>query len=223
MRRLPLPLLLLVFLLPITLQGQSTMEPPPDLMPLLLAEKVDAITDGVARGSWNGSTEGQLARALVDDSGLSAVEEMRRLASSSSTPADLQTVALFHLYGYWRLVDNRSEVNQALEQLNGNPQLASTLFRGSIPGPMALTTTAPANTGGSYAVQIGAFGSQGNAQRLADEQVKRGFTVAVVPIKSGGKTLYAVWVGRFDSSREASSFGTKYYGKEGKGFRVVNQ
>lgn len=223
MRRLIFPVLLVTLLLPLSSRAQTVPEDAPSLMPLLLAGEVDAITDGVASGAWNDSNEGLLARALVDDDGLSAVDQMRRFATDKSISSELKTVAWFHLYGYWRLVDNRSEINNALAQVRTNPQLANTLFRGTIPAPMALTKAPAPSSSDSHTVQIGAFGSKVNAQRLADRQTKRGFTVDVVPIKSGGKTLYAVWVGRFDSSRDAASFGSKYYGTEGKDFRVVNR
>jgi DedD protein len=56
---------------------------------------------------------------------------------------------------------------------------------------------APATPGerGSFAVQLGSFGSRDNADRLVRDMTAKGFTAFVAPIKSGGRELYRVRVG----------------------------
>jgi DedD protein len=48
---------------------------------------------------------------------------------------------------------------------------------------------------GSFAVQLGSFGSRENADRLVRDMTAKGFTAFVAPIKSGGRELYRVRVG----------------------------
>lgn len=203
---------------------------------LLLSGRVDDLTDGVATGAWEGTGEGDLARALVMGDGLDAADAFRSLATRSGLSKDAQTIAWFNLYGYARLVDDRDKVNHALAMVNEHPDLAKRLFHSAIPAPMSpkpvashdstpaiSTTSRPSAASGLYGVQIGAFGAKSNAQRLAAREAKKGYTVDVVPLKSGGRTLYAVWVGRFPSSSEAAAFGRRVYGTEGKDFRVVDR
>jgi DedD protein len=53
---------------------------------------------------------------------------------------------------------------------------------------------APAQPG-SFAVQLGSFGSRDNADRLVRDMTAKGFAAFVAPIKSGGRELYRVRVG----------------------------
>jgi DedD protein len=48
---------------------------------------------------------------------------------------------------------------------------------------------------GSFAVQLGSFGSRDNADRLVRDMTAKGFAAFVAPIKSGGRELYRVRVG----------------------------
>jgi DedD protein len=48
---------------------------------------------------------------------------------------------------------------------------------------------------GSFAVQLGSFGSRENADRLVRDMTAKGFAAFVAPIKSNGRELYRVRVG----------------------------
>jgi len=54
---------------------------------------------------------------------------------------------------------------------------------------------APAAQKGSFAVQLGSFGSRDNAERLVREMTAKGFAAFVAPITSNGRELYRVRVG----------------------------
>jgi DedD protein len=63
--------------------------------------------------------------------------------------------------------------------------------------PPAVTAPAAAVAAekGSFAVQLGSFGSRDNADRLVRDMTAKGFAAFVAPIKSGGRELYRVRVG----------------------------
>jgi DedD protein len=54
---------------------------------------------------------------------------------------------------------------------------------------------APAEARGAWAVQVGAFGSTGAADKVINELRSAGFRAYVSPVQRGGKTLYRVRVG----------------------------
>ncbi len=54
---------------------------------------------------------------------------------------------------------------------------------------------APQVERGSFAVQLGSFGSRDNADRLVRDMTAKGFSAFVAPIRSGGRELYRVRVG----------------------------
>jgi DedD protein len=51
------------------------------------------------------------------------------------------------------------------------------------------------SSGGGWAVQVGAFGSAGAAQKLVTQLAGQGYAAFVSPIERGGKTLHRVRVG----------------------------
>jgi cell division septation protein DedD len=63
------------------------------------------------------------------------------------------------------------------------------------PAPVtpAKTPAAPV-VSGTYSVQLGAFGTQSNADKLVARATDAGFTAQVVPLSHGTSTLYAVRV-----------------------------
>lgn len=58
----------------------------------------------------------------------------------------------------------------------------------------AATTTAT-STGRGWAVQLGSYSSEATAQRLMNEWRAKGHSAFVMPVNSGGKTLYRVRIG----------------------------
>ena len=65
----------------------------------------------------------------------------------------------------------------------------------AIATPTPARTPAPAATPGSFAVQLGTFGSRENADRLVREVTAKGFTAFVAPYTKEGHELYRVRVG----------------------------
>ena len=59
--------------------------------------------------------------------------------------------------------------------------------------PSAPTSAVPAGKG--WAVQLGSYSSEATAQRLMNEWRAKGQSAFVMPVKSGGKTLYRVRIG----------------------------
>jgi len=195
--------------------GSKTLAGPGDDVATLAAEgRISAIEAGLSGGLWNGTDSETLANAVLETDGLASLRQLEQVANSSDAGAKAKAYAWFQIWGYGQLAGDRSRVNQALAGMRVDRAFSEKLYGGPLPEPEPETV---------WAVQIGAFGSRANADRLANQQKKRGFTVTVEPLKSGGRTLHAVWVGRFGSQKDASSFGVKTYGTEGRDFRVVER
>jgi len=183
--------------------------------------KINAIRIGLEGGMWSGTVSEKLAQALTEETGLEAMLKFQEIATDSKANSQQQSLAWFNLYGYRKLVADAGGISEAIKNLNNNKQLSSKYFAdGKV--PTVTQPEKPATPSGShYAVQIGAFGSKGNAERLAAKERGRGFTVYVSTIKRPTSTLYAVRVGKFEVRNDAVTFGRKYYGREGKDFSVV--
>lgn len=209
-----------------------------DVAELALAKRTEALRAGLQGGMWEGTMPGLLAVALLDGHGLDAAARFERVARSPEASAGARTVAWFHLYGYYRITGDHDGAVEALEHLKASPALASRLFVGAVPDEVPAVVGMPgmdrpeseaeqaaeARAGGaSYSVQIGAFGSRGNAEGLARRQAQRGYTVEVVPLTRSNGTLHAVWVGQFASHDEAVSFGRRVFGTPGRDFAVVER
>tara|TARA_B100000941_G_scaffold111124_1_gene77937 strand:- start:152 stop:931 length:780 start_codon:yes stop_codon:yes gene_type:complete len=72
-----------------------------------------------------------------------------------------------------------------------------------------------------YVVQIGAFGSIQNANRLKLQVTQIGYDVAISKVRTNGKSLNAVRVVRFRSKSSAERVGQKIKRKLGIDFRVL--
>jgi len=68
-----------------------------------------------------------------------------------------------------------------------------------VPTPSAAATPSapalPPSARGSFAVQLGTFGSRENADRLVRDMTAKGFTAFVAPYTKEGHELYRVRVG----------------------------
>jgi DedD protein len=62
---------------------------------------------------------------------------------------------------------------------------------------------------GSFAVQLGSFGSRDNADRLVRDMTAKGFSAFVAPIKSNGRELYRVRVGPTRDRLQAEALATQ--------------
>jgi DedD protein len=83
--------------------------------------------------------------------------------------------------------------------------------------PVAATPVAPPATQGSFAVQLGTFGSRENADRLVHDMTTKGFAAFVAPFTKGGHELYRVRVGptRDRSAAEALAAQLRRIGQSG--------
>jgi len=72
----------------------------------------------------------------------------------------------------------------------------------SAPAPRAAKPVSMQKT--DWAVQLGSFSNQQNAQRLANEVKGHGFSVFLMPLDRSGKRLYRVRVGPLKSRAEAT-------------------
>lgn len=68
-----------------------------------------------------------------------------------------------------------------------------------------LASSAEAPTSGRWAVQLGTFSKEANAQRLVKELRDQGKSAFVMPVKSGGATLYRVRVGPMQDRASAEA------------------
>ncbi len=72
------------------------------------------------------------------------------------------------------------------------------------PRKAAATAVAPAAKG-EWTVQLGSFGDEGNARRLADRASTLGYKANVASYRTGGKTMYRVRVGSFAAKAQAEA------------------
>lgn len=75
-----------------------------------------------------------------------------------------------------------------------------------LPAPAARALVVEA---GSFAVQLGSFGSRENAERLVREMKGKGFSAFIAPITSGGRELFRVRVGPAKSRQSAEALATQ--------------
>ena len=74
-------------------------------------------------------------------------------------------------------------------------------------------TTNTATSESYFSVQIGAFSTKASAEVII-EQLKKKYTVDVIQITSGGKSVYKVWVGKFKTRDEAVKITQKLNNEE---------
>ena len=74
---------------------------------------------------------------------------------------------------------------------------------------------------GPYVVQIGAFSSEENANRLKLQVSQLGHDVSINKVESNGKIFYAVRISRYKSKRRAEEIGKDIKSKLGVSYRVL--
>ena len=72
-----------------------------------------------------------------------------------------------------------------------------------------------------YVIQIGAFGSIQNANRLKLQVSQIGYEVEIVPVQTNGRGLYAVRVVRYRSKSSAERIGSTIKKKLGIDYKVL--
>ncbi len=99
------------------------------------------------------------------------------------------------------------EAQQAQQHLNSlsAPQPAFPSPESVKRKPAAPETTKEAPTSSYFSIQVGAFSSKSNAENLARQLRKKGYTVDIIPPASGKSRLYRVRVGRYKTRNGALS------------------
>lgn len=106
------------------------------------------------------------ARSSAAETGGETTVAKAESPASASTPAPAQTSS---------------------SSSNDRPATASTAVA-------AASRTAPAPSG-DWAVQLGSFGDEDNARRLADRVAALGHSPRIMPYRTGGRTMYRVRIG----------------------------
>lgn len=119
------------------------------------------------------------------------------------------------------VVDNRAPppeepvVAQPMDQSSGPQPAAGDQANAEVPeqasaAPQpepqrALVSAGDAPTSGRWAVQVGSFSKEATAERLAKQLRDQGRSAFVMPVKSGGATLYRVRIGPMKDRASAES------------------
>jgi DedD protein len=101
---------------------------------------------------------------------------------------------------------------------SASPAAAAPIPAPRVEAPRPAQAAAPiAVVKGSFAVQLGSFGSRDNADRLVRDMTAKGFTAFIAPITSNGRELYRVRVGptRDRSQAEALAVQLRRIGQAG--------
>ena len=85
----------------------------------------------------------------------------------------------------------------------------------------AAAASVPVNPLSAWAVQVGSFTSQDNAERLSEALKKRGYRAFVTRLSSDNKVLYRVRVGP-EQQRERAEMLAQRLKKEGEEANVVS-
>jgi cell division septation protein DedD len=85
------------------------------------------------------------------------------------------------------------------------------------PAPAALQPSPD----GAWAVQVGAFGNEANAEKLVGQLQKSGLKATVRTTDgAGGKLIHKVWIGYFDSREKAATFARQHRKQLGEAIPV---
>lgn len=79
------------------------------------------------------------------------------------------------------------------------------------------------NPSGTFTLQVGAFSQINNALNLRNYLSKLGLPVEVREKHERKDTLYLVWLGSFETKREAQDFGETFKEEHGKPYRIVTR
>jgi cell division septation protein DedD len=155
---------------------------------------------------------GKLACAKALGLSDSAVVYDRRIAPFSKTLLERETL---------------SRIREAPLAVPGKPPAlppAKTVKPDSTPSPAI--DSAPitrSDTEERFALQVGSFGSRDHALMLRRRLAKKFNAVACVPSTVGERTIYRLWVGDFQTRKEAEAYGREKVSPQGYVYRVVTK
>ncbi len=207
-------IILIVMLMSSILHPSSVLGFESQVVKLWSRGDLDSLRSGIQPGGWLQGTSRDVAAAILTTDGLSAYEQLRILANRNNVPVEEKALVYYHLYGYYCAVHNRDGIIETLRYLHSQPSISSRFFHDGVLPPVPQE--------GTWAIQIGAFGSRANAERLASTtRSEHDVQVDIIPLRRSNGALYAVWVGRFETSDEARNYGNRHFGRENHDFRVV--
>jgi DedD protein len=122
-----------------------------------------------------------------------AVAEPALVAKTPAASSDEQQVAA-------AAVARESEPHTTAPAISSPPAPASAPPKSAAP-PQAARPAAK----GAWTVQLGSFGDEDNARKLAQRVGTYGYKSAVSTLRSGGRVLYRVRVGSYDKKSEADA------------------
>ncbi len=123
-----------------------------------------------------------------DDEALKSYKALLENSGSYFPQAQLKLGRVQMRLGLWQ--ESRSTLNSLVRRAPQSPEAAAAqdlLGQGSF----------------YYCVQVGAFSSESNAQRLASELKRRGYSPEISKAAPEGNTVFRVRLGRFNSRQEA--------------------
>ncbi len=146
--------------------------------------------------------------------------------------------ALYYTYQYYYSLGLYRTADLKLQQLKKNypnspyvkgktaskplpPDEAVPKVTSTTPSPAPEKPLAPQSEGtmeadaaqGAYAIQVGAFSTLSNAEKLKSFFEDLNYPVEIQNKVRGGRSLFLVWVGSFNTAEEAKKFGTEVKSK----------
>lgn len=170
-----------VIVIPELLSGRKAVEPSA-MEPAVRGKRTYTIDLGGGTSQPSQLPVAETASAVVQPEAAQPVETPPVAAPSDETVADVESPAVES-----PVVDSPAVEAPPPQQEVAPPAQPAP----SVPPPQQATRPA---TGG-WAVQVGAFGNAGAAQKLVSELSGQGYTAFVSPVARNGKTLHRVRVG----------------------------
>ena len=101
--------------------------------------------------------------------------------------------------------------------------LAASQAPATTPQAQAQTQTqASSSQPSKWFIQLGAFGSKENAEKLVADFKPRDVLLYVVEVPSAGRTLYAVRTGTFQNKQDAETYAEQKIAPHHKDYKVLN-
>jgi len=145
-------------------------------------------------------------QALLAENASDAVKLYQSIVENFGT-SEWADGALYRLYQFYYSVGLYRTANQKLDELRKRfPH--SIHLRGLPTSPTAskdepISAVADTSTAEGFAVQVGAFSTNENANRLRDFFAGKGYPVRILSVVIGGKSYFLVWVGHAKTREEA--------------------
>lgn len=122
----------------------------------------------------------------------------------------------------------RTYVDQLAREYPESPYVPEDLraaAKSATGGSSSATGGSSSDSGGerSYAVQVGAFSKQADAQKQVDKLQEKGYTAYVREKTVNGRTVHAVWLGIFNDFNQARAFAGRLKEQQGLDALVVRR